>query len=153
MAKACICCGETKPISEFYAHKMMADGHLNKCKPCCRASSIKNRNENLDRYKAYDRSRGMLDHRVKMRSEYQKTEAGKAAVARASKRFIERNPEKRSAHIKVGNAVRDGKLIKMPCEVCGEKKVHAHHDDYSKQLEVRWLCSKHHSHEHKKAPN
>jgi hypothetical protein len=46
-----------------------------------------------------------------------------------------------------------GKLIRQPCEVCGSKKVEAHHDDYTKPLDVRWLCKKHHAEHHKNNPN
>jgi hypothetical protein len=35
-SKACICCGEQKPLEGFYEHPQMADGHLGKCKACCR---------------------------------------------------------------------------------------------------------------------
>lgn len=59
-----------------------------------------------------------------------------------------RNPEKRAAHILVGNEKRAGRLVPEPCEVCGSLEVHAHHDDYSKPLEVRWLCPTHHSEYH-----
>lgn len=46
-------------------------------------------------------------------------------------------------------AVRDGRLTKKPCEVCGtEEKVEAHHEDYSKPLDVMWLCFKHHRERH-----
>ena len=43
-----------------------------------------------------------------------------------------------------------GILIKQPCEVCGkDTKIEAHHDDYSKPLEVRWLCVYHHNEHHR----
>jgi len=42
-------------------------------------------------------------------------------------------------------------LEKQPCEVCGATKVEAHHDDYTKPLEVRWLCKRHHSEVHTKS--
>jgi hypothetical protein len=65
------------------------------------------------------------------------------------KSWIERNPEKRAAQIAVGNALRDGKLVRGPCERAGDggcgRRIEAHHDDYSKPLVVRWLCSRHHA--------
>lgn len=45
--------------------------------------------------------------------------------------------------------IKSGKLVKGACEVCGStKNVEAHHDDYDKPLEVRWLCRKHHNEHH-----
>lgn len=41
-------------------------------------------------------------------------------------------------------------LERKPCEMCGEERSDAHHDDYSKPLEVRWLCRKHHMELHRK---
>jgi hypothetical protein len=62
-------------------------------------------------------------------------------VRAAKKRWEAANPDKRAAHIAVNNAVRDGRLTKGPCEVCGATVgVDAHHDDYAKPLKVRWLC-------------
>lgn len=44
----------------------------------------------------------------------------------------------------VYSKLRNKTLIKLPCIKCGKKKVEAHHEDYSKPLEVLWLCKKHH---------
>lgn len=54
--------------------------------------------------------------------------------------FAARSPIARAAHIKTGNAIRDGRLKKGACENCGSVRVLAHHDDYLKPLQVRWLC-------------
>jgi hypothetical protein len=32
--KTCFKCGLIKPLTEYYKHKRMGDGHLNKCKDC-----------------------------------------------------------------------------------------------------------------------
>jgi hypothetical protein len=53
-------------------------------------------------------------------------------------------PEKYRARYLLRSAIVLGKIAKQPCEVCGELKVESHHDDYSKPLEVRWLCHQHH---------
>jgi len=47
-------------------------------------------------------------------------------------------------HKKVRRAIDAGKLVREPCEVCGNTKSEGHHEDYSKPLDVVWLCRKHH---------
>lgn len=46
------------------------------------------------------------------------------------------------------SAVRNGVLLKLPCEVCGSLNSEAHHTDYRRPLEVKWLCKAHHVSEH-----
>lgn len=60
-----------------------------------------------------------------------------------NKNEILNDPNKRKAHNIVSNSIRDKKLFKEPCEVCGKKKVHAHHDDYTKPLNVDMRFFKH----------
>lgn len=60
-------------------------------------------------------------------------------------------PERRRATGLVTTAIWQGRLTRQPCEVCGAtKRVDAHHDDYTKPLEVRWLCKSHHKQHHLK---
>lgn len=51
----------------------------------------------------------------------------------------------------VRTAIEAGRLERQPCEVCGIGPAHAHHDDYRKPLDVRWLCPTHHREHHAKA--
>lgn len=44
----------------------------------------------------------------------------------------------------LNHAVRDGRLKKMNCKICDNEKSEAHHHDYSKPLDVIWLCKMHH---------
>lgn len=151
--KTCFKCNKEKPLSEFYKHKMMGDGHLNKCKDCTKADARQHRAENLDRVKEYDRNRSNAKERNERfkvaQAERMKDPEYRDKINKQRKDWVERNTVKRAAHIIVGNAIRDGKLIKQHCEICGEAKVDAHHDDYEKPLGVRWLCRKHHAEHHK----
>ncbi|PKP53754.1 MAG: hypothetical protein CVT92_02150 [Bacteroidetes bacterium HGW-Bacteroidetes-1] len=58
---------------------------------------------------------------------------------------IERYPEKINARRIVALEIRAGRLARGCCEVCGKSSAHAHHDDYNKPLEIKWLCQKHHN--------
>jgi len=52
------------------------------------------------------------------------------------------------AHKSVMRAVRRGLISRKPCEECGDPKSEGHHEDYSKPLEVIWLCRTHHRRRH-----
>lgn len=120
----------------------MADGRLNKCINCAKSDVNRHRKENLAEVQAYDRERGKLPHRLKANRDRQR--AHPAAHKRALARYNKKYPERKAATVAVNNALRDGKLKKQLCEVCGDTQAEAHHDDYHKPLEVRWLCNPHH---------
>jgi hypothetical protein len=129
--KPCIRCKIIKPTAMFYEHPSMADGHLNKCKECCKKESADRRRANLGKFREYDNKRKECDKRKASRSEH-------------SRAYRKRHPEKYKSHTITNNAIRGGKLIKRPCEVCGNANSEAHHEDYSKPLEVKWVCRKCH---------
>lgn len=52
---------------------------------------------------------------------------------------------KNRCRVATSRAIKRGILTRQPCEECGLEKVDAHHEDYSKPLEVRWLCRAHHA--------
>jgi hypothetical protein len=56
---------------------------------------------------------------------------------------------KANARAYLNTYVKRGVVKKMACFVCGDIKSESHHDDYSKPLEVIWLCRKHHLEKHK----
>jgi ribosomal protein S27AE len=149
MQKTCFKCRQIKPLTEFYKHSAMGDGHLNKCKSCTRADVRNNRQAKADQYREFDRQRAQLPHRVEARKAYAQTEAGKQSKLRYLRSFRERQPEKDDARHQVAYALRTGRLTKRPCEVCGAGQAQAHHDDYSKPLDVRWLCVPHHNEHHR----
>src|SRR6185295_8453314 len=53
------------------------------------------------------------------------------------------------AHAMVRIAISNGTLVRQPCRECGKPKTHAHHDDYSRPLDVVWLCHLHHQLHHR----
>lgn len=151
-SKVCFKCKEHLPLDAFYKHKRMADGHLNKCKACSRKDSIFNREANLEYYREYDRNRANLPHRVLQRKEYALTDNARAISKTSKKKWIDLNEDKRGAHVVVNNALRDGRIEKPKnCEVCGKSdcRLEAHHEDYSKTLDVVWLCVSCHAKLHK----
>jgi hypothetical protein len=150
--KECFKCKKIKDMDDFYKHKQMKDGRLGKCKDCSKSDVRKNYRSNIDHYKNYEKARAGLDHRVKARNDYAKTENGKCRLNAGTKAWRARNPIKRMASTIVRNAVRGGKLFKPDnCESCEStpNRLHGHHDDYAFPLIVRWLCPGCHNKWHK----
>lgn len=148
MTHTCKICGANSADVEFYATI------TSRCKECHKVKVRENRAEKIEYYKAYDAKRYRLDPKVKMRHKrYAKTDAGKKAFRRARASWLERNLEKRACHVILGNAVRDGRIVRPDCcSMCGAGgRIHGHHEDYTKPLDVVWVCPKCHAAIHAKA--
>jgi len=64
-----------------------------------------------------------------------------------SRLYSNKNRTIKNAQLAVHYALKIGKILRKPCEVCGSH-AEAHHEDYSQPLDVRWLCSTHHKRIH-----
>ena len=129
--KICFKCNKEQDIDEFYKHPKTADRHLGKCKTCTKKDVSKNYQDKRQQYALYEQER------------YQQPKRRVFCLDNQRKRR-KNHPEKYKTATAVSNAIRNGKLIKQPCEKCGDIKVQAHHEDYSKPLDVAWLCRKCH---------
>lgn len=120
-------------------------------------STIKQCSECPKTFKAgSNRQKYCLECKVKVRKEndvmwqhdyYMKNQTTKLEQ---SKKYNQ--SEKGRASEKLRSAVRYGKIERQPCEVCGTPKAEGHHQDYTKLLEVTWLCRKHHAEQHLREP-
>jgi hypothetical protein len=120
--KRCSRCGETKPREQFRLNATSHDGLQSYCKPC----QIEN-------------NRIWRERNPKVGARAKLTTAEQRAV---KERFWQNNPGSRSAHRSLYKAVRSGRVLRPEnCEKCGKAgRLHAHHEDYSRPLDVHWLC-------------
>lgn len=113
--------------------------------------SYKKHREEIARKRA--EKRHTEDQREKERQrqrEWRKKNPTKAGTTVSQ--WKKRNPQKSSSHSLVCWAVKSG-VLKRPedCMECGKKcKPHAHHEDYSKPLDVIWICKICHGKKHRK---
>lgn len=152
--KICIKCHEKKDFTHFPRHSIQRKKGLityykGTCKKCCalkqkiRVSSADGKKRQAESKRRWYLKKGIEYHKKwdilnkeKRLSYIKKYESNK------------KNKPKLYAHWRVNELIRSGRMKKKPCEVCFSEKAHAHHDDYSKPEEVRWLCAHHHKVHH-----
>ncbi len=172
--KRCPKCEFNKEVSFFYKSKHTKDGLTSWCRECNtkfkkrtqeqrqreREYSIRydadHKEEKREYNKNYKKSdigkKWFKENKDKVKNwlkKYSKTEKGIIKTRTNALKAYYRYPEKAAARLKVYRAVAKGALIKVPCTICGEKEVEGHHPDYSKPLDVIWLCTAHHVELHK----
>lgn len=130
--KVCTRCKEEKPVSGFYP-RYNKSGVVD-LRPECKACG-----KNLDKVR--------IGQRHKYRQEVRKRNAGKPKrkskkSSEVRQRYREKHIDKHLARVKTKNAIKQGKLIRPNrCSKCQAKcRAVAHHEDYSKPLEVTWVC-------------
>lgn len=118
--KSCSRCKSIKDLTEFHRDNARKDGRQGVCKSC--KSEI---------------TAGWARRNRKRKNETDAT-------------FKRRRRDRDGAHTKVKRAIKAGKLVPFGwCEICGEEaKTEGHHTDYSKPLEVMWLCKQCHGRAH-----
>lgn len=134
MLKRCKRCNKLKSKDNFYKYKKATDGLNYYCKDCIKERVYENRKIRPEHYRNYQK-----EHVNKNKEKYRD----------AVKRYYKQNKYKVICWVEFRKGVRRGLITRKPCEICGKEKVEAHHDDYNKPLEVRWLCVKHHNKVHK----
>jgi len=127
----CPTCNKWLPESAYYYDSRTANKLKSQCKQCHMQTAIRTRNhENTKRINREYMRRARKNNPTKFR------ERELAASRKKPKN------EKTKARAILNAAVKSGKVIKPTiCSKCGKlRKVTAHHDDYSKPLQVKWLC-------------
>ncbi len=106
MEKVCFRCGVLRPLTEFYKHKEMADGHLNKCKTCTKGDSNKtfHTKKHIPEWKESERVRA-TDKYKRLYRESLKPYSEKVVYDNT---YEERYPEKYKAKIKMQRKSIDG---------------------------------------------
>jgi hypothetical protein len=118
--KQCGKCRKAKPLSEFHRRVASSDGLQSSCIPCRKEW------DKLNPEKRYEYTR----------------------------QYRRRNRAKQAAQWRVWDAIKRGKLTKPKhCEDCGQQvqnldRLQGHHHDYSKPLDVEWLCPQCHKNRH-----
>ena len=119
-------------------------------KPCYKCGST----ANLTTARTVNRPSGKKDvyficracNTVKLKA-YRNTPNGREKVNQAVYRSVKKYPHKQKARMAVNYALKKGILEKNECK-CGSYNVEAHHPDYNKPLDVKWLCRTCHGQEH-----
>ena len=137
MKKQCFKCGRILDIEDFYKHKTMKDGHLGKCKDCTKKDVLTRSRQNPEKIRAYEKNRSQTEKRKESRRFY-------------VKKYRKEHPERIAINLRVGRAIKSGKIIKPECcSICGKKgQTIAHHHDYSKPLNVIFVCQSCHKRIH-----
>lgn len=133
--KTCKQCHLELPEAEFYSHPQTVDKLMAVCKRCHKQNAINRRVNNIENVLAYDHERNQTQER-------------KDYVSNRIKQDRLLNPQKYKARNWVNNALRDGRIKREPCKLCGNPNAQAHHHNYDDPTNFDWLCFRCHREVH-----
>jgi hypothetical protein len=148
MKKLCTKCNQTKDVVHFSKWSRVKSGYQSWCKQCDKEYREKRKlshpdivkkiaRDKMRRWRENNPEKELINHRQHYANRQEKAQNHQREYSKA-------NLPKRRAQNIVYRAIKKGLLTRQPCETCGKDKTEAHHQDYSKPLEVNWLCTKHH---------
>lgn len=148
--KTCNRCNEPKAVDCFSLDRSKKDGLRTLCKACTALTykSPKTLKQTADRMRELRKTEKWKAYYKESAKAWRKTPKGQAYSLVSNRQAAQAHPERHLARKVVNEAVRYGHLEKVPCFCCGDSKVEARHPDYSRPLDVVWLCQKHHGEIH-----
>jgi hypothetical protein len=132
--RPCRKCKELRGFAEFALDKRTKDGLSGFCRKCANRAATNWAKNNKSRVR-------------QIRAEWRRRNPD--AVRQETIQTRTKNPEGYRARYITNYAKRAGRIEQKPCQVCGEVNSQAHHPDYSKPLDVIWLCPEHHAQAHR----
>lgn len=165
--KMCPKCGKRDLLCGFSKNRTKPDGLQSICKDCVKKANARTSKQNVDRVRKW-RAENAEKYKLSQTEYYQKNKKAlyakhcdwrkrnPKAVSSETAKYRIKHPSKRAATCALNNAVRDGRITKpITCQVCGLTgiRIHGHHEDYSKPLDVLWVCPLCHSLIHQEKRN
>ena len=142
LAKTCCHCKMQGPLALFSKNKECLGGRRGLCRVCENAIKKASRDNNSDLFRERERKAKALQH-ANMSADKRHRRSVLATAMQKKK------PHKTKAQGQLKYAVKTGAIVRSSCERCGSANTHGHHEDYSKPLEVVWLCPLHHAERHR----
>ena len=127
--RICGLCRIKKPLEQYQRNKSNPLGRAYWCKECRRE---------------FDRERNLRPDRKLYIKQWEQSGRGKELRSLARKKDRLQNKDKYCARRLLNKLIKESLIKRMPCEICG-KEGNGHHPDYTKPVEVVWLCRKHHA--------
>ena len=141
--KQCTNCGIWWSPEFFYRNSAAPDGRAWRCIECAKKIARERLGPRPPDWKK--KSADKKAYRKKWLDEHP------GYLSKMKKKYYSENRDKLKVRYRFREALKRGKLERQPCFVCGIESADGHHPDYSRPLDVVWLCKDHHRQLHREA--